>query len=206
MFIENFPRWGIICSTKALVTEEAIACLPGKALVQCENTQIITKTYLYPLDRRSYVKSICQNLNGPFSSVQSLSHVQLCVTPWTTARQASLSITNSQSPPKPMSIESVMPSNHLILCRPLLLLPSIFHSIRVFSNDSALCIRWPKYWSFGIEWSIRWLKISGSTTEGSLGYIWTSGTSKVGTFCGFVNASPPILINKGDHFVSRPTV
>ena len=70
------------------------------------------------------------------------------MTPWTAARQASLSITNSQSPPKPMSIELVMPSNHLIFCGPLLLLPSIFPSIRVFSNESALCIRWPKYWSF----------------------------------------------------------
>ena len=82
-----------------------------------------------------------------FSSVHSLSHVWLFATPWTTARQASLSITNSQSPPKPMSIESVMPSNHLILCRPHLLPPSIFPSIRVFSNKSALHIRWQKYWS-----------------------------------------------------------
>ena len=83
-----------------------------------------------------------------FSSVQSLNCVWRFVTPWTAARQASLSITNSQSPPKPMSIELVMPSNHLIFCGPLLLLPSIFPSIRVFSNESALCIRWPKYWSF----------------------------------------------------------
>ena len=73
------------------------------------------------------------------------------VTPWTAACQASLSITNSQSPPKPMSIEWVMPSNHLILCHPILLLPSIFPSIRVFSNESALCIRWPKYWSFSFN-------------------------------------------------------
>ena len=78
-------------------------------------------------------------------SVQSLSHVKLLVTPWTAACQASLSITNSQSLLKLMSVESVMPSNHLILCRPLLLLPSIFPSIRVFSNESALHIRWPKY-------------------------------------------------------------
>ena len=85
------------------------------------------------------------------SSVQLLSRVWLFVTPWTTARQASLSITNSRSPPKPISTESVMPSNHLILCRPLLLLPSIFPSIRVFSNESALRIRWPKYWSFSIS-------------------------------------------------------
>ena len=87
----------------------------------------------------------------PLSSVQSLSPVSLFATLWTTARQASLSITNSQSPPKPMSIELVMPSNYLILGRPLLLLPSIFPSIRVFSNESALLIRWPKYWSFSFN-------------------------------------------------------
>ena len=85
------------------------------------------------------------------SSVQSLSCVWLFVTPWTAARQASLSITNSRSTPKPMSIELVMPSNHLILCCPLLLLPSIFPSIRVFSNESGLCIRWPKCWSFSFN-------------------------------------------------------
>ena len=83
-----------------------------------------------------------------FSSVQLLSLVQLFATPWAAAHQASLSITNSQSLLKLMSIESVMPSNCLILCFPLLLLPSIFPSIRVFSNESVLCIRWPKYWSF----------------------------------------------------------
>ena len=86
-----------------------------------------------------------------FSSVQSLSRIRLFVTPWTTARQASLSITNSRSPPKPMSTESVMPSNHLIHCCPLLLLPSIFPSLRDFSNESALFIRWPKYWSFSFN-------------------------------------------------------
>ena len=86
-----------------------------------------------------------------FSSVQSLTRVWLFATPWTTAHQASLSTTNSWSPPKPMSIVSVIPSNHLILCCPLLLLPSIFLSITVFSNESALCIRWPKYWSFSFN-------------------------------------------------------
>ena len=85
------------------------------------------------------------------SSVQSLSHVWLFVTPWTAACQASLSITNSQSLLKLIFIESVMPSNHLLLCPPLLLLPSIFPSIRVFSNESALRIRWPKYWSFSFS-------------------------------------------------------
>ena len=86
-----------------------------------------------------------------FRSFQSLSCVQLFVTPWTAACQASLSITNSRSLLKLMSIESVMPSNHLILCHPLLLLPSIFPSIRVFSNESAFCTRWPKYWSFSFN-------------------------------------------------------
>ena len=91
-------------------------------------------------------------MNGPwFSSAQSLSRVQLFATPWTAACQASLSITSSQSPPKLMSIESVMQSNHLILGHPLLLPPSIFPSIRVFSNESALHIRWPKYWSFSFN-------------------------------------------------------
>ena len=89
---------------------------------------------------------------GPASliinSVQSLSRVQLFATPWTAAHQASLSITNSQSLLKLMPIELVMPSNHLILCRPLLLLPSIFPSIRVFSNESVLHIRWSMCWSF----------------------------------------------------------
>ena len=86
-----------------------------------------------------------------FSSVQLLSCVQLFATPWTAARQASLSITNSWSLLKLMSITLVMPSNQLILCRPLFLLPSIFPSIRVFSNESVLCIRWPKYWSFSFS-------------------------------------------------------
>ena len=84
-------------------------------------------------------------------SVQSLSHVWLFATPWTAAHQTSLSITNSQSSLKLMSIEAVMPSNHLILCRTLLLLPSIFPSIRVFSNEPVLHIRWPKYWSFSFS-------------------------------------------------------
>ena len=88
-----------------------------------------------------------------FSSVQSLSHVQLFVTPWIAARQTSLSITDSWvwSSPKLMCIESVMPSNHLILCRPLLLLPPIPPSIRVFSSELTLCMRWPKYWSFSFN-------------------------------------------------------
>ena len=86
-----------------------------------------------------------------FSSVQSLSRVQLFATPWIAACQASLSITNSQSSPKLMSIKSVIPSSHLILCRPLFLLPSIPPSIRVFSNESTLHMRWPKYWTFSFS-------------------------------------------------------
>ena len=97
------------------------------------------------MELRESVWKVC------FSSVQSLSCVQLFATPWTAAKQASLSITNSLSLLKLMSIESVMPSNHLILCCPLLLLPSIFRSIRVFSNESALRIRWPKYSSFSFN-------------------------------------------------------
>ena len=85
------------------------------------------------------------------SSVQSLSHVRLFATPWIAARQASLSITNSRSLLKLMPIESVMPSSHLILCRPLLILSPIPPSIRVFSNESTLCMRWPKYWSFSFS-------------------------------------------------------
>ena len=103
------------------------------------------------LEVRIPTYEFCRTL---FSSVQSLSRVRLCATPWTPARQASLSITNSQSLPKPVSIELVMPSNHLIFCHPLLLLPSIFPSIRVFSNESALLIRWLKYWSFSFNISL----------------------------------------------------
>ena len=110
------------------------------------------------LGARKYSQDILPEMIGNrnhghlFSSVQSLSRVRLFATPWTAARQASLSITNSRSSPKPMSIESVMPSNHLILCRPLLLLPSIFPSIRVFSNESPLHMRWPKWlWSFSFK-------------------------------------------------------
>ena len=91
------------------------------------------------------------HLISQFSSVQSLSRVRLFETPWTAARQAFLSITNSWSLLKLMSIQSVIPSNHPTLCRPLLLLPSIFHSIRVFFSESALPIRWPKYWSFSFN-------------------------------------------------------
>ena len=97
------------------------------------------------------LKVTLRNYEISTRSVQSLSHVWLFATPWTTARQASLSIANSQSLPKPTSVESVMPSSHLILCYLLLLLPAIFPRIRVFSNESALRIRRPKYWSFSFN-------------------------------------------------------
>ena len=97
-----------------------------------------------------HISNFTVKLRIQFSSVQSLSRVRLFTTLWTTAHQASLSITNSQTLLKLISIESVMPSNHLILCRPLLL-PSIFPNIKVFSNESALRIRWPKYWSFSFN-------------------------------------------------------
>ena len=121
-------------------------------------------------------------------SVQLLSHVRLFATLSTAARQASLSITNSWSPPEPMSIESVMPSNHLILCHPLLLLPSIFSSIRVFSEESVLHIRWPKYWSFSfsispsneysglISFRINWLDLLA--VQGTLTSLFQHHSSK----------------------------
>ena len=100
---------------------------------------------------KKYLELPWRIITFEFSSVQSLRRVWLFATPWTAAHQASLSITKSRSPPKPMSIESMMAANHLILCCPLLLLPSIFPSIRVFPNESALRIRWPKYWSFSFS-------------------------------------------------------
>ena len=109
--------------------------------------------YCFPPKSFSFFCTFCLFIQwtSQFSSIQSLSRVWLFVAPWTSAHQASLSITNSQSLLKFMSIESVMPSNHLILCHPLLLPPSIFPSLRVFSNDPVLCIRWPKYWSFSFN-------------------------------------------------------
>ena len=118
--------------------------LPLPSPYICIHTYICIYIYIYE----------CVYIYMYISSFQSLSRVRLFVTPWTTARQASLSITNSQSPPKPMCIKSVMPSNHLFLFCPLLLLPSIPPSIRVFSKESALHIRWPKYWSFSFNISL----------------------------------------------------
>ena len=112
----------------------------------------------------------CHKLSG-FSSVQTHSHVQLFAAPWTAAHQASLSITNSRSLLKLMSIESVIPSNHLILCHPLFLLSSILPSIRVFSNESVLRIRWPEYWSFSFSISVLPMKIQNWFPLGWTGWI-----------------------------------
>ena len=123
----------------------------------CIRILLIFKFYFYPLNLLKFLNSsnsflsLLNFLWKELSSVQSLSHVQCFAFPWTVALQASLSIINSQSLLKLMSIESVMPSNHLILCCPLLLLPSIFPSIRVFFSESVLPIVWPKYWSFSFS-------------------------------------------------------
>ena len=106
-----------------------------------------TKFTVWNSNQDGFILLYLHAVSVQFSSVSQ----RLFATPWTAACQASLSITNSRSSPKLMTIESVMPCKHLNLCRPLLLLPSIFPSIRVFSNESALCIRWPKYWSFSLS-------------------------------------------------------
>ena len=115
-----------------------------------ENIEVVpAPLHFFTWQENSY--GFLEQLTDVSQSVQSHSDVQLFATPWTAAHQASLSVTNSQSLPKLMSIESVMLYNHLILCRPFLLLPSIFPSIRVFSNESTLRTRWPKYWSFSFS-------------------------------------------------------
>ena len=119
----------------------------GKHALQCKNIiQIMFYHIIIPLKKETIIYTLSTSVQ--FISVQSLSHVQLFATPWIAARQAFLSITNSRSPPKLMSIESVMPSSHLILCRPLVLLPPIPPASGI---ESALFIRWPKYWSFSFS-------------------------------------------------------
>ena len=144
-----------------------------------------------------------------FSSVQSLSRIQLFATPWTAARQASLSITNFQSPPKPMSIESVILSNHLILYRPLFLLPSIFPSIRVFSSELAFRIRWPKYWSFSfnispsnehpglISFRMDWFDLA---VQGTLKSILQHHSSKASILLHSASFFSPTLASIHDHW------
>ena len=133
-----------------------------------------------------------------FSSVQSLSRVRLFATSWTAARQASLSITNSWSLLKLMSIESVMPSNHLILCCPLLLLPSVFPRIKVFSNESVLCIGWPEYYSFSFS-IILPMNIHGWFSLGWTGLIslLSKGVSRVFS---------SIIVRKHQFLVTQPSL
>ena len=134
-------------------------------------------------------------------SVQSLSLVCLFATPWTAARKASLSITNSQSLLKFVSIESMMPSNHLILCHPLLLLPSIFPSIRVFSNESALHMKWPKYWSFSFS-------ISPSSEHPGLIQPWTGWISLQSKGLSRVFSNTTVQKHQffGAHLLHNPTL
>ena len=149
-------------------------------------------------------------LGDIFSLVQSLSYVRLFATPWTAARQASLTITNSWSPPKLMSIESVMPSNHLIFCHPLLIMPSIFPRIRVFSNESVLHIRWPKYWGFSfnispsnehpglISFRMDWLDLLA--VQGSLNISLDCLSDKIKKLCWkpcFSGAASPSNLERG---------
>ena len=115
------------------------------------DNNLVWTSLIFPL---AYCSQYIHMYSHVISSVQLISPLRLFATPWTAARQAFLSITNSQSFLKLMSVQLVMPSNHLILCCPLLLLPSIFPSIRVFSNESVLRIRWPKYWSFSFSISL----------------------------------------------------
>ena len=155
-------------------------------------------------------KGVCNHrIYSWFSSVQSLSRVWLFATPWTAARQASLSITNSQSLLKPMSIEPVMPSSHLILCCPLLLLPPVPASIRVFSIESTLGMRWPKYWSFSfsispsnehlelISFRMDWLDLLA--VQGTLKSLLQHHTSKASIF-GLSFPHSPTLTSIHDHW------
>ena len=139
----SLVRLSFFCEHRNLVAEEWY----GKGDVLTVHFFILLNLFCYFIILHKTENRLAK---PPFSSVQSLSSVRIFVTPWTAACQASLSISNSQSLLKLMSIELVRPSNHLILCRPLLL-PSIFPSIRVFSNESVLRIRWPKYWSFSFN-------------------------------------------------------
>ena len=148
-----------------------------------------------------------------FSSVQLLSHVQLFETPWFGTYQASLSITNSQRLLEPMSIESVMPSSHLILCRPLLLLPPISPSIRVFSNESTLWMRWPKYWNFSfnispsnehpglISFRMDWLDVLA--VQGTLKSLLQHHTSKASIFLVLSFLHSPTLTSIHDHWTNH---
>ena len=148
--LKNFPQLIVIHTVKGFsIVNEAEVGIFWNSLAFSMIQWILPIWSLVPLPFPNWL------------SVQSLSHVWLFVTPWIATHQASLSITNSQSLSKPMSIELVMPSNHLILCRLLLLLPRILPSIRIFSNESTLLMRWPKYWSFSLSMSFQWTPRTG---------------------------------------------
>ena len=144
-------------------------------LLNAKHNLIVSFVHMIILGQLAKVKKVYQ-----FSSVQSLSHVRLFATPWIATRQDSLSITNFWSSPKLTSIESVMPSSHLILCHPLLHLPPIPPSIRVFSNESTLHMMWPKYWSFSFS-IIPSKEIPGLISSEWTGWIslWSKGLSRV---------------------------
>ena len=148
--LKNFPQLIVIHTVKGFsIVNEAEVGIFWNSLAFSMIQWILPIWSLVPLPFPNWL------------SVQLLSHVWLFVTPWIATHQASLSITNSQSLSKPMSIELVMPSNHLILCRLLLLLPRILPSIRIFSNESTLLMRWPKYWSFSLSMSFQWTPRTG---------------------------------------------
>ena len=142
----TFPTQGLDPGLTVLQTDSLPSEPPGKPIPHLSGDQLRIKAHQGPINTRG-----SQEFQQKGHSVQSLSHIRLFVTPWTAAHQASLSIANSRSLLKLMSIELVMPSNHLILCHPLLLLTSIFPGIRVFSNELVLCIRCPKYWTFSFS-------------------------------------------------------
>ena len=160
--------------------------------------------------RNSLIHANHHFISVDFSSVQSFSRVRLSVTPWIAARQASLSITNSRSSLKLTSIESVMPSSHLILCSPLLLLPPIPPSIRVFSNESTLCMSWPKYWSFNfsiipsqehqgpISFRMDWLDLLA--VQGTLKSLLQHHSSKASILQHSAFFSSPTLTSIHDHW------
>ena len=156
----SLPRCSVHGISQARIVEQVASFFSRGSSLPRDGTCIfyIGRKILYHLSHLEspdqsivFSKLVHVSLRVQLSSVQLLSHVQFIVTPWTAAPQASMSITNSWGPLKLMSITSVIPSNHLILCRPLLLPPSIFPSIRVFSNELVLHIRWPKYWSFSFR-------------------------------------------------------
>ena len=154
LFISGYPRHSTVLCFLLIQQNLFSYLLNMNTLCQTLGTDGLTKETWSLLNKLTILwkkEGMNEGIENVFSSIQLLGHVWLFATPWITAHQASLSITNSWSSPKLMTIKSVMPSSHLILCCPLLLLPPIPPSIRVFSSESTLCMRWPKYWSFSFS-------------------------------------------------------